>query len=131
MTIDFFLLLFGFSLTYSYLCKRKRNVIMKCNIIINKVKRWIKGVIPLCFLTFLPIHIVSQNYRPSGQAFVCSNGQNRYTRALYGSHTEWRVETSDRPVFALDHQQRTLHEGCQAVAGPHIPQAARFLGCER
>jgi hypothetical protein len=44
---------------------------------------------------------VAQNYRPSGQAFVCSNGQNRYTRALYGSHTEWRVETSDRPVFAL------------------------------
>jgi hypothetical protein len=52
-------------------------------------------------LTFLSLNTAAQNYRPSGQAFVCSNGQNRYTRALYGSHTEWRVETSDRPVFAI------------------------------
>ncbi|MBQ3632282.1 MAG: DUF4450 domain-containing protein [Prevotella sp.] len=43
----------------------------------------------------------SENYRPEGRAFVCVNGHNRYTRALYGSPTEWRVETSDRPVFAL------------------------------
>ena len=42
-----------------------------------------------------------QQYRPEGRAFVCVNGQNRYTRALYGSHTDWRIETSDRPVFAL------------------------------
>ena len=33
--------------------------------------------------------------------FVCVNGDNRYTRALYGSHTDWRLETSDRPVFAV------------------------------
>ncbi len=91
MTIDFFLL---------YL-HPKRNEMMNCNIIINKVKCWTRGVLPFCLLTFLPIHLVSQNYRPSGQAFVCSNGQNRYTRALYGSHTDWRVETSDRPVFAI------------------------------
>ncbi len=38
-------------------------------------------------------------YRPDGQDFVCVNGQNRYTRALYGSHDEDRIETSDRPVF--------------------------------
>lgn len=43
----------------------------------------------------------NENYRPEGRAFVCVNGQNRFTRALYGSPTEWRVETSDRPVFAL------------------------------
>lgn len=42
-----------------------------------------------------------QQYRPEGRAFVCVNGQNRYTRALYGSHTDWRIETSDRPVFAI------------------------------
>jgi len=42
-----------------------------------------------------------QQYRPEGRAFVCVNGENRYTRALYGSHTDWRIETSDRPVFAL------------------------------
>ncbi len=42
-----------------------------------------------------------QHYRPEGRAFVCVNGENRYTRALYGSHTDWRIETSDRPVFAV------------------------------
>ena len=39
-------------------------------------------------------------YRPDGESFVCVNGKNRYTRALYGSHTAFRVETSDRPIFA-------------------------------
>ena len=39
-------------------------------------------------------------YVPDGEDFVCVNGKNRYTRALYGSPTEWRLETSDRPIFA-------------------------------
>lgn len=39
-------------------------------------------------------------YRPEGQAFVCVNGRNRYTRALYGGFSDFRLETSDRPVFA-------------------------------
>lgn len=39
-------------------------------------------------------------YLPSGEDFVCINGKNRYTRALYGSPTAWRLETSDRPIFA-------------------------------
>lgn len=42
-----------------------------------------------------------QQYRPHYSSFVCENGENRYTRALYGSHTDWRLETSDRPVFAV------------------------------
>ena len=42
-----------------------------------------------------------QQYVPQGNAFVCENGTNRFTRALYGSHTDWRLETSDRPVFAV------------------------------
>lgn len=42
----------------------------------------------------------SLNYWPEGNAFVCVNGNNRYTRALYGGCTEWRLETSDRPLFA-------------------------------
>lgn len=41
------------------------------------------------------------NYRPDGRAFVCVNGVNRYTRALYGSYADYRIETSDRPIFAL------------------------------
>ncbi|WP_203558309.1 DUF4450 domain-containing protein [Bacteroides sp. 224] len=40
-------------------------------------------------------------YYPDGEDFVCVNGKNRYTRALYGSHSPFRVETSDRPVFAF------------------------------
>ena len=57
----------------------------------------------LCALLTLlmPLSMVAQQYRPEGRAFVCVNGQNRYTRALYGSPTEYRIETSDRPVFAV------------------------------
>ena len=41
------------------------------------------------------------NYRPDGRDFVCVNGSNEYTRALYGGYTEYRIETSDRPIFAV------------------------------
>ena len=41
-----------------------------------------------------------QQYYPEDGAFVCVNGSNRFTRALYGGWTDYRVETSDRPVFA-------------------------------
>lgn len=40
-------------------------------------------------------------YHPDQGEFVCVNGKNRYTRALYGTHSPFRVETSDRPVFAF------------------------------
>ena len=40
------------------------------------------------------------NYYPQGREIVCVNGNNTYTRALYGTHTAWRLETSDRPLFA-------------------------------
>lgn len=40
-------------------------------------------------------------YHPDGEDFVSVNGKNRYTRALYGSHTAFRLETSDRPIFAV------------------------------
>jgi len=43
----------------------------------------------------------TQQYFPENGAFVCENGKNRFTRALYGSYTDWRVETSDRPAFAV------------------------------
>ena len=38
-------------------------------------------------------------YHPEGRDIVCVNGTNRYTRALYGGYTDFRVETSDRPIF--------------------------------
>ncbi len=49
----------------------------------------------------LSLGLAAQQYRPEGRAFVCVNGGNRYTRALYGSHSDWRLESSDRPVFAI------------------------------
>ena len=46
------------------------------------------------------VRIGTVNYRPDGRDIVCHDGQNRYTRALYGGYTDFRVETSDRPIFA-------------------------------
>ena len=40
------------------------------------------------------------HYFPDENDFVCYNGENRFTRALYGGYTDFRLETSDRPVFA-------------------------------
>jgi hypothetical protein len=40
-------------------------------------------------------------YRPDGQDFVTVNGKNKFTRALYGTETDFRVETSDVPEFGL------------------------------
>lgn len=42
----------------------------------------------------------TMQYYPDDEDFVSINGKNRYTRALYGAHTAFRLETSDFPVFA-------------------------------
>ena len=55
----------------------------------------------------------SQQYFPEGQAFVCTNGKNRYTRALYGSHTDWRLETRDVPIFAV--AKKSCHRNIRFV----------------
>jgi hypothetical protein len=39
-------------------------------------------------------------YYLEDNGFVCKNGKNRYTRALYGGISKFRLETSDVPVFA-------------------------------
>lgn len=63
------------------------------------------------------------NYRPEGRAFVCENGANRYTRALYGGYTDYRVETSDRPIFAVSKKGR--HRNVRFVVnGVRIDAAA-------
>lgn len=48
-------------------------------------------------------------YHPEGNDFVCMNGKNRYTRALYGGPTAFRLETSDRPVFAAYIEKNSQH----------------------
>ena len=40
-------------------------------------------------------------YHPDGSGFVIVNGTHRFNRALYGSHTGFRVEAGDQPEFAL------------------------------
>ncbi|MXN92529.1 DUF4450 domain-containing protein [Flavobacterium sp. Sd200] len=40
-------------------------------------------------------------YKPDGTDFVITNGSRLFTRALYGTNTAFRVETGDRPEFAL------------------------------
>ncbi len=40
-------------------------------------------------------------YHPDGNGFVIVNGTHRFNRALYGSHTGFRVEAGDLPEFAL------------------------------
>jgi len=74
-------------------------------------------------------------YEPgAGGDFFCVNGLNRYTRALYGSHTDWRLETSDRPIFAV--VKKGYHRNIRFVvevygrsyALEHVPSCtARYL----
>ena len=45
-------------------------------------------------------------YVPHYDVVVCQNGNNRFTRALYGATSAYRLETSDRPVFALFQDSR-------------------------
>ena len=40
-------------------------------------------------------------YHPADSDFVIENGNRRYNRALYGTHTAFRVEAGDLPEFAL------------------------------
>ncbi|RYU78560.1 DUF4450 domain-containing protein [Hymenobacter persicinus] len=40
-------------------------------------------------------------YHPEGSDFVIHNGTHRFTRALYGTNTAFRVEAGDLPEFAL------------------------------
>lgn len=40
-------------------------------------------------------------YRPDGNDLVSINGKGKFNRALYGTHTGFRVETGDVPEFAL------------------------------
>lgn len=40
-------------------------------------------------------------YTPDGEEFVINNGDKRFTRAIYGTNTGFRFETSDFPEFGL------------------------------
>ena len=65
-----------------------------------------KTIVFACISFLVSVNVMAQNdsrplqYFPEGDSFVSVNGYNRFTRALYGGHTLFRIETSDRPVFA-------------------------------
>lgn len=40
-------------------------------------------------------------YQPAGKGFYIENGNRRFTRALYGTNTGFRVEAGDLPEFAM------------------------------
>ncbi len=48
-------------------------------------------------------HLIERSLRyvPDGEDFVIVNGKNKFNRALYGSHTGFRLETGDVPEFAF------------------------------
>ena len=66
----------------------------------------------------------SLQYLPQGADFVCVNGKNRYTRALYGSPTAWRLETSDFPIFAtyVKRDSRNIRFQLRLPGGECLPQ---------
>ena len=76
MTVGFFL----------YLCTMKRKILLALLIVVS--------------MSVLAKER-QQQYTPHHGSWVCKDGTNRYTRALYGSHTDWRLETSDYPIFAV------------------------------
>ena len=74
------------------------------------------GRLAICLaLSLLPLRAAASEaprtlrYFPQGDSLVCLNGENRYTRALYGSHEMFRLETSDRPLFATYNKDRSYN----------------------
>lgn len=62
----------------------------------------------------------SLQYLPVGEDFVCVNGKNRFTRALYGSNTLFRLETSDKPVFATYSKDNNKHIAFKIKVGQRV-----------
>ena len=70
-------------------------------------------------------------YRPEGREIICLNGENRYTRALYGTHGPFRLETSDRPVFATFKKGECRNLRLYAIIGKErIPLDSAYFDCE-
>ncbi|SHE44392.1 DUF4450 domain-containing protein [Dysgonomonas macrotermitis] len=73
--------------------------------------RYIRLILTMLTLTAIPLASHSQGYwhgkerklryTPEGEDFVIVNGDKKFNRALYGTHTAFRVETGDIPEFGL------------------------------
>lgn len=55
----------------------------------------------IIFLLFFVCADCMAEYYPKGNKIVCINGKNRFTRAIYGTNTPFRFETSDFPEVGL------------------------------
>jgi hypothetical protein len=62
-------------------------------------------------------------YRPDGQDFLIENGTGHYNRPLYGPHTAFRVDASDRPDFAF----YLPRKGGRLQLGFVSPKGSRWL----
>ena len=68
---------------------------------------WLAGALPLAAQPAPPAPPLwhgqprALRYHPEGQEFVITNGTRRFNRALYGTHTAFRVEAGDLPEVAL------------------------------
>lgn len=72
-----------------------------------------------------------RNYHAEGRELVCRNGENRYTRALYGTHAPFRLETSDRPIFATFKKGECRNLTLYAIIGKKkIALDSTFFDCE-
>ncbi len=69
-------------------------------------------------------------YYPDGRDIVCVNGENRYSRALYGGPTLFRLETSDRPVFATYNNDKSKNFRFYLTCGGETVQLDSTDYCE-
>ena len=61
---------------------------------------------------------------------MCVNGTNRYTRALYGGYTDFRVETSDRPIFGTERGENHRNVRCRMTLNGKTIQLENTARCE-
>ncbi len=80
----------------------------------------------------------TMQYSPTQGGYITShNGKNLYTRALYGGHSLWRLETSDTPIFAAYHKKDnrnihfTLTMGDRTIRLDSMSCVAKYRGGER
>lgn len=55
----------------------------------------------LCICLALPAVLGATSYFPEGKGIACVNGTNRFNRAIYGTNSGFRFETSDFPEIGL------------------------------
>lgn len=72
----------------------------------------------------------SLQYIPEGEDFVCINGKNRFTRALYGGPSPFRLETSDSPVFAAYDKRNSKNIRFRLSTGQHSLALDSVSYCE-